>query len=233
MPSRGSKATSLWLKNNWTAKHVRESTDVQTMRHLTRRKSTVSFFLARQQKYKHFPQYYWSRWYLVFCSSLAGWASILTMVTVQIIRHLDHTGFTDSAEAFKHAQSLMDLYHSCQHLYTGLDEKDRGPADDLPELAVRSLVRAWQLDPSRASKYLLHVSFCMEWWWRFDSKNVAKCSVQDLDVFVFLTVHSQRLAPVMSVSKLLIKWCSSMCLKQDCINNSLTHHEIHQLFNQP
>ena len=65
--------------------------------------------------------------------------------------------FGTSEGAVLRAEELMTLYMACSHLYEGTDEKDRGPADDLPVLAVSALVAAWRLDASKKPKYLLQV----------------------------------------------------------------------------
>lgn len=63
-----------------------------------------------------------------------------------------------SSEARDHACALMRLYYQSQHLYHNVDEKDRGPADELPSLATNCLVAAWKLDPARGPAPLLQVS---------------------------------------------------------------------------
>lgn len=65
--------------------------------------------------------------------------------------------FKESQQAEDYAAKLMRLFKSCHHLYQHTDEKDRGPADDLPALAVTALVAAWKLDPSKQPKHLLQV----------------------------------------------------------------------------
>jgi hypothetical protein len=52
----------------------------------------------------------------------------------------------------------MSLFHASQHLYANVDEKDRGPADDLPVLAGNTLVAAWKLDKSGNPTHLLQVA---------------------------------------------------------------------------
>lgn len=66
--------------------------------------------------------------------------------------------FATSEEAVEQAAKLMTLFKACQHLYEKTDEKDRGPADDLPVLAVSALVAAWKLDSTKQPKHLLQVA---------------------------------------------------------------------------
>lgn len=56
----------------------------------------------------------------------------------------------------------MDVYASCQELYTGLDDRERGPADELPVLAAGCLATAAALSASeqQATEHLLQVSGC-------------------------------------------------------------------------
>lgn len=63
--------------------------------------------------------------------------------------------YQSSQDAEDRADHLMGLYASCRHLYAHTDEKDTGPADDLPVLAVSALVAAWNLHPSGQPKHLL------------------------------------------------------------------------------
>lgn len=66
---------------------------------------------------------------------------------------------------FHHSQrllipgDLMDVYASCQELYTGLDDRERGPADELPVLAAGCLATAAALSVSeqQATEHLLQV----------------------------------------------------------------------------
>ena len=48
------------------------------------------------------------------------------------------------ADAVNYAQHLMELHASVQHLYAGLDQRERGPSDELITLAAGYLIRAFQ-----------------------------------------------------------------------------------------
>jgi len=50
--------------------------------------------------------------------------------------------FTDPAAAAVHAQQLLQLYAAALPLYAGLDERERGPADELLWQAAAALVTA-------------------------------------------------------------------------------------------
>ncbi len=65
--------------------------------------------------------------------------------------------FQTSEDAAARAAKFIAYFKASQHLYEGTDEKDRGPADDLPVLAISALVAAWKLDSSRQPKHLLQV----------------------------------------------------------------------------
>ena len=99
-------------------------------------------------------------------SSDEGTAEPLALLTnasdwLQIQSALGFPRLTDSATAVKHAQSLIEAFSRAQHLYKGVDEKDVGPADELPELAVNSLVTAWHLDaPTKNPTHLIQVCYC-------------------------------------------------------------------------
>lgn len=69
--------------------------------------------------------------------------------------------FSDAESAVAHALQLGRLFFAAQHLYAELDEKERGPADELPAIAAADLVAAWKLDGS--STHLLQVSLKPVW----------------------------------------------------------------------
>ena len=79
------------------------------------------------------------------------------MPALQIESEAGLPSFGFSQEAVDRAVALMALFNSCQHLYAHTDEKDRGPADDLPVLAVSALIAAWKLDSIKQPKYLIQV----------------------------------------------------------------------------
>ena len=79
------------------------------------------------------------------------------MIILQIENDAGLPVFGNSEEAVARAAELMTLYRACKHLYENTDEKDRGPADDLPVLAVSALVAAFKLKSSRQPKHLLQV----------------------------------------------------------------------------
>lgn len=66
--------------------------------------------------------------------------------------------FEEAATAVEHAAEVMRVFAASAHLYEGLDEKERGPADELPYIVTAALVAAWKLDASRSLKHLLQVS---------------------------------------------------------------------------
>lgn len=83
------------------------------------------------------------------------------------------TSFTDPAAAAAHAQQLLQLYAAALPLYAGLDERERGPADELLWQAAAALVTAatlQQQQPSESSsstttssiKYLLQAVLVLE-----------------------------------------------------------------------
>ena len=76
---------------------------------------------------------------------------------LQIERDAGLSKYQNSTEAVERAASLMSLFRASQHLYVGVDAKDRGPADELPVLAADALVAAWKLDRSGSPKHLLQV----------------------------------------------------------------------------
>ena len=77
---------------------------------------------------------------------------------LQIERDAGLLSFENHAKAMERAGSLMSLFRASQHLYAGVDAKDRGPADELPVLAADILVAAWKLDRSGSPEHLLQVS---------------------------------------------------------------------------
>jgi hypothetical protein len=58
--------------------------------------------------------------------------------------------FAAPAEALAYAARLMGRYSAARPLYSGLDERERGPADELVVLAAGALVRAHLLAPAGA-----------------------------------------------------------------------------------
>ena len=76
---------------------------------------------------------------------------------LQIESDLGLPAFADADAAAAHARELTRLYAASQHLSSGLDERERGPADELPVLAVTALVAARKLDPARGPLHLLRV----------------------------------------------------------------------------
>ena len=87
------------------------------------------------------------------------WFFSLPIVLLQIESEIGYfPEHKTSSEAQNHACALMSFYNQCQHLYENVDEKDRGPADELPALAVTALVRTWRLDPAKDPTPLIQVS---------------------------------------------------------------------------
>ena len=61
---------------------------------------------------------------------------------MQIIHDMSASEIKTSEEAMNCAQSMMALYAEAREHARGLDEKERGPADELVPLAVAVLVGA-------------------------------------------------------------------------------------------
>lgn len=57
---------------------------------------------------------------------------------------MDLPVLSDTGEALAHAQEIMDVYCKALPLSKGLDEKERGPADELPVVAAAGLIRAFR-----------------------------------------------------------------------------------------
>ena len=95
------------------------------------------------------------------CGKLVGLTSgeqRTACVSLQIERDAGLPKYQNPTEAMERAVSLMSLFRASQHLYAGVDAKDRGPADELPVLAADALVAAWKLDRSGKPTHLLQVS---------------------------------------------------------------------------
>lgn len=70
---------------------------------------------------------------------------------LQIQADIGAPSFTDPAAAAQHAQQLMQLYAAALPLYQGLDERERGPADELLWQAAAALVTAASLEHTTSS----------------------------------------------------------------------------------
>lgn len=80
---------------------------------------------------------------------------------MQIENDLGLPEFKSAAEAEFHAAAIVRLFQSSLPLSKGIDEKDRGPADDVIPLAVASLLAARQFprqDDPQGLRSLLLVS---------------------------------------------------------------------------
>ena len=75
--------------------------------------------------------------------------------TTQIEEDLGLPVYEDSEAAVAHARQLARLYADALPLCEGLDDKDRGPADELIPLAVAALVAAWRLSDRAQPVHLL------------------------------------------------------------------------------
>lgn len=67
---------------------------------------------------------------------------LLLVGLLQIQADIGAPSFSDPAAAAQHAQHLMQLYAAALPLYQGLDERERGPADELLWQAAAALVAA-------------------------------------------------------------------------------------------
>ena len=65
--------------------------------------------------------------------------------------------FRSPAAALEYAQGIMQLFAKAQPLYRGLDEKERGPADELPAIAAAALIRFWEHEKPCEPALLLQV----------------------------------------------------------------------------
>jgi len=82
---------------------------------------------------------------------------IVVVVCLQLQADLGSPAFPDAAAALAHAVKLIQIYSSssAQPLYSGLDERERGPADELLWLAAAALMQAAALQQARQQ---LHVN---------------------------------------------------------------------------
>lgn len=69
----------------------------------------------------------------------------------QIQADLGSPGFTDAAAAEAHAQRLLQGYAAALPFYEGMDERERGPADELLWQAAAALVQAAALQEGSSS----------------------------------------------------------------------------------
>eukprot|EP00798_Chlamydomonas_sp_ICE-L_P022020 gene22020-29080_t len=69
----------------------------------------------------------------------------------QLLDDLGMPLFSTASSAVEHAVSLMQRYVAVQPLYKGLDDRERGPADELPVLAAGSLATAASLATSNGA----------------------------------------------------------------------------------
>lgn len=68
--------------------------------------------------------------------------SLLLLLLLQIQSDLGAPSFSTPAAAAQHAQQLLQLYAAALPFYQGLDERERGPADELLWQAAAALVAA-------------------------------------------------------------------------------------------
>jgi N-terminal acetyltransferase B complex non-catalytic subunit len=69
---------------------------------------------------------------------------LLLLLPLQIQWELGLPEHVKPADAVSYAQHLMQRHASVQHLYAGLDQRERGPSDELITLAAGYLIRAYQ-----------------------------------------------------------------------------------------
>ncbi|KAK9803086.1 hypothetical protein WJX73_009715 [Symbiochloris irregularis] len=68
----------------------------------------------------------------------------------------------DPARALQRAIKLMELFAGSEHFTRDLDEKQRGPSDELLALAVCSLIGAARSDPSHGAEWLMRAYLMVE-----------------------------------------------------------------------
>lgn len=80
------------------------------------------------------------------CHGLGGSSkhAVAMLMTWQVESDMGLPKFESSAAALDHAKRVMKLFGQTRHLYSSLDEKERGPADELPIVASTALIRAWK-----------------------------------------------------------------------------------------
>jgi N-terminal acetyltransferase B complex non-catalytic subunit len=76
---------------------------------------------------------------------------LLAVMCIQIHADLGGPTFDSPEAAAQHAQQLMALYAAALPHYEGLDERERGPADELLWLAADAIVKAAALESKQQS----------------------------------------------------------------------------------